>query len=157
MTALRRALHDRLPDYMTPAVFVVLDALPLTPNGKVDRRALPAPTDARPDLDTAYVAPRNSTERELADIWSEVLGVEGIGIYDDFLDLGGHCWPLHELCQDLPLARSIAVGAVCQKLSHCGIAEIFKTPSRHRSSTTDLPSATRWTYADFIRTQRLWF
>ena len=89
-TLLRRALQDRLPDYMSPAAFVVLDALPLTPTGKVDRRALPAPTDSRPELDTVYIAPRDSLERKLAAIWSEVLGVEGIGINDDFRDLGGH-------------------------------------------------------------------
>jgi non-ribosomal peptide synthase protein (TIGR01720 family) len=74
---------------MVPAAFVTLDALPLTPVGKVDRRALPAPDQARPDLESAYVAPRNDTEKILADIWTRILGVERVGIHDNFFELGG--------------------------------------------------------------------
>ena len=87
--ALRAHLKGRLPDYMVPAVFVALDALPLTPNGKVDRTALPAPGGARPTLAKAFVAPRTAIEHQLADIWCRLLGLDRVGIDDDFFELGG--------------------------------------------------------------------
>jgi amino acid adenylation domain-containing protein len=87
---LRSHLRSRLPDHMVPAAFVVLDKLPLTSNGKIDRRGLPAPDDSRPDLETHYVAPRTPIEQQLASIWAEMLGIEEIGIHDNFFALGGH-------------------------------------------------------------------
>ncbi len=86
---LRAFLQDQLPSFMTPASFVVLDSLPLTPNGKVDFHALPAPDDARPDLEQAYVAPSNDIEQILVKVWSGVLGVEQVGVHDNFFELGG--------------------------------------------------------------------
>nr|QEO74808.1 condensation domain-containing protein [uncultured bacterium] len=86
--ALRTALGETLPEYMIPTAWVVLDALPLTPNGKIDRRALPAPEAEHGASE--YVAPRNDTEALLAGIWADVLGVERIGVEDDFFDLGGN-------------------------------------------------------------------
>jgi amino acid adenylation domain-containing protein/non-ribosomal peptide synthase protein (TIGR01720 family) len=86
---LRSFLQEQLPDYMVPAAFVLLDALPLTPTGKVDRRALPAPDTARPELKEAFVAPRTPVEEKLAEIWTQVLGLERVGIYDNFFELGG--------------------------------------------------------------------
>ncbi|MBV9787617.1 MAG: amino acid adenylation domain-containing protein, partial [Chloroflexi bacterium] len=86
---LRRFLEPKLPEYMIPSAFVTLDALPLSPNGKVDRKALPAPDSARPELETAFVAPDNQIETRLAEIWKQVLGVEQVGIHDNFLELGG--------------------------------------------------------------------
>ena len=80
----------RLPDYMVPSAFVVLPALPLTANGKVDRRALPAADEHRPELASAFLPPRTETEAALARFWSEVLGVEQVGVHDNFFDLGGH-------------------------------------------------------------------
>ncbi|MGK5739887.1 non-ribosomal peptide synthetase/MFS transporter [Micromonospora sp. URMC 103] len=85
----KAALKATLPEYMVPAAFVTLDALPLSPNGKLDRRALPAPVVTR-EASVALVEPRDDTERLLAGIWSEVLGVATLGIDDDFFDLGGH-------------------------------------------------------------------
>jgi len=87
---LRSFVGAHLPDYMVPSAFVALDALPLTPNGKVDRRALPAPGNGRPELSDEYVAPETEVELILADLWSRVLGVETIGIHDSFFELGGH-------------------------------------------------------------------
>ncbi|MBV9787774.1 MAG: amino acid adenylation domain-containing protein, partial [Chloroflexi bacterium] len=87
---LRRHLQEHLPAHMIPAAFVVLDALPLTPNGKVDLRALPAPTDDRPELTPTYLAPRSGVERQIADVWQAALKLERVGIHDNFFDLGGH-------------------------------------------------------------------
>ena len=87
---LRNYLKQQLPDYMVPAVFVVLDALPVTTAGKVDRRALPAPPEMRPELEESFVAPRTPTEEMLASIWSVVLGLKQAGANDNFFDLGGH-------------------------------------------------------------------
>ncbi|MEG4045367.1 amino acid adenylation domain-containing protein [Microcoleus sp. Pol17_C1] len=87
---LRNFLQEKLPDYMMPDRFVMLESLPLTPNGKIDRRSLPAPDTSRPDLEEKYVAPRTPVEEILAGIWAEVLGIERVGIYDNFLELGGH-------------------------------------------------------------------
>jgi len=89
-TTLKRFLQDKLPNYMVPAVFVILDSLPLTPNGKVDRQNLPACDRSRPDLEETFIAPRNSTEATLFGIWAELLGLEQIGINDNFFNLGGH-------------------------------------------------------------------
>jgi amino acid adenylation domain-containing protein/FkbH-like protein len=89
-TQLREYLGQRLPDYMVPSVFVTLDAFPLTTNGKVDRRALPSPDQSRPELDNQFVAPKPGTEARLAEIWSELLGLEQVGRHDNFFELGGH-------------------------------------------------------------------
>ncbi|HEX5884096.1 MAG TPA: non-ribosomal peptide synthetase, partial [Pyrinomonadaceae bacterium] len=89
-SVLRNYLHERLPDYMVPAAWVTLDALPLTANGKVDRKALPAPDSQRPELSSAYIAPRSAIERDIAEVWQEVLGIENAGVNDNFFDLGGH-------------------------------------------------------------------
>ncbi len=87
---LRRYLAERLPDYMLPTSFMVLEAMPLTPSGKVDRRALPEPEAVRPELEGAYVAPSSSLEESLAGIFADVLGVDRVGVHDGFFDLGGH-------------------------------------------------------------------
>jgi amino acid adenylation domain-containing protein len=89
VTELREHLGRIIPEYMIPARFIFLTALPLTTNGKVDRRALPAPDDARPALEKNFTPPRNETERKLAGIWSEVLGVAQVGVLDNFFELGG--------------------------------------------------------------------
>ncbi|MCP4658587.1 MAG: amino acid adenylation domain-containing protein, partial [bacterium] len=86
---LRRFLGEKLPGYMVPAAFVLLDSFPLTPTGKVDRRALPAPERSRPELEEAFVAPRTPIEEALARIWSKVLSVERVGAHDNFFHLGG--------------------------------------------------------------------
>jgi amino acid adenylation domain-containing protein len=85
--ALRQALAAELPDYMVPSAFVVLNAFPLLPNGKVNRKALPEPEWHG---DKEYLPPRTPTEQTIAEIWTEVLNVQEIGIHDDFFELGGH-------------------------------------------------------------------
>ena len=87
---LRRYLGQRLPDYMVPAAFVFLDRLPLNRSGKVDRRALPDPGSARPELEQPYVAPATPIEKTVAELWSELLAIERIGAHDNLFELGGH-------------------------------------------------------------------
>jgi amino acid adenylation domain-containing protein len=87
---LRRFLAEKLPDYMIPSSFVVLDALPLTPSGKVDRRALPAPDGVRPELEETFAAPLTPIEQALAEIWCSLLKLERVGVHDNFFELGGH-------------------------------------------------------------------
>jgi len=87
---IRRALAEKLPDYMIPAVYVMMDNLPVIGIGKVDRRALPEPSNQDVQAPNEYVAPRDDTERVLCRVWSEVLGVERVGINDDFFAIGGH-------------------------------------------------------------------
>lgn len=90
VSQLRSFLKKKLPDYMIPSIFVFLEAFPLAPNGKVNRRALPAPSRARPELDTPFAPTRIPTEEALIQIWTEVLSVDQVGIHDNFLELGGH-------------------------------------------------------------------
>jgi aspartate racemase len=87
---LQSYLKKKLPEYMLPAVFVMLDSLPLTVNGKVDRQALPEPENVRPELDEGYVEPRTEMEALLVSIWQNLLRKEHVGVYDSFFDLGGH-------------------------------------------------------------------
>ncbi len=87
---LRRFLGAKLPDYMVPAQFVVLDAMPRTPNGKLNRRALPAPEPLRPELEGSFIAPRNPIEEAVARSWADVLRIEKVGVHDNFFELGGH-------------------------------------------------------------------
>ncbi|KAG9552390.1 hypothetical protein KCV01_g22899, partial [Aureobasidium melanogenum] len=89
VSGLREAMSQRLPDYMVPSAFVVLEALPLTPNGKLDRRGLPAPDDAA-YARGRYEAPQGEVEETIARIWQDLLGVENVGRRDNFFTLGGH-------------------------------------------------------------------
>ncbi|WP_406353992.1 amino acid adenylation domain-containing protein [Streptomyces sp. NBC_00658] len=123
---LRTALGERLPDHMIPAAYVVLDALPLSPNGKVDRKALPAP-DRSGGTSTAYVAPGNPQEERLVALWQRVLGVDRVGVRDNFFEIGGdsmHAVRIVGLAredgQDIPLQRlftSQTVEALAQWLA----------------------------------------
>ncbi|MES1243275.1 MAG: amino acid adenylation domain-containing protein [Acidobacteriota bacterium] len=86
---LRAFLAERLPEAMVPASFIPLDALPLTSNGKLDRRALPAPEEERPELEQAFVAPRTRVEETLANLWAQALRLDHVGVHDNFFELGG--------------------------------------------------------------------
>jgi amino acid adenylation domain-containing protein len=125
---LRRFLKQKLPDYMVPSAFVMLDALPLTPNGKVDRRALPVPDQSGQEPEETFVAPRDELELQLTKIWEKVLGKKPIGIRDNFFELGGHSLLAVRLFaqiektfgKDLPLATLFQAPTVEQ------IANIFR-------------------------------
>ncbi|SEN94353.1 amino acid adenylation domain-containing protein [Mucilaginibacter gossypiicola] len=87
----RASLKDSLPDYMVPDDFIVISSIPLTPNGKVDKKALIQNSAVAPtEIVNLYVAPRTDVEKMVADIWSEFLSIENIGVYDNFFELGGH-------------------------------------------------------------------
>jgi amino acid adenylation domain-containing protein/non-ribosomal peptide synthase protein (TIGR01720 family) len=86
---LRAFLNEKLPEYMVPTSFVFLERIPLTLNGKVDRNALPAPDHLQGDGDRVFTAPRTDVEKTLVEIWSNVLGLERVGVHDNFFDLGG--------------------------------------------------------------------
>jgi amino acid adenylation domain-containing protein len=86
---LRRFLKEKLPDYMVPSAFVIIDALPLAPSGKVDRRALPALEQVSREPDSTFVPPRDELEYQITEIWEKVLGIKHIGVRDDFFKLGG--------------------------------------------------------------------
>jgi len=90
VSSIRCALAERLPGFMIPSSYVWLDALPLNPNKKVDRRALADPDNSRPELDTPFIAARNPLEEQLVQIWADILGIDQVGIHDNFFDLGGH-------------------------------------------------------------------
>ncbi|OYE01727.1 non-ribosomal peptide synthetase [Nostoc sp. 'Peltigera membranacea cyanobiont' 232] len=105
----RSHIQQKLPNYMVPYAFVLLNALPLTPNGKVDRRALPAPDTATRSLATSFVSPRTPIEAKLVQIWSEVLGVERIGVKDNFFELGGHSLLATQIISRLPSAFGISL------------------------------------------------
>ncbi|WP_197287819.1 non-ribosomal peptide synthetase, partial [Streptomyces apocyni] len=117
-SGLRDALADGLPAYMIPRNFVLLDELPLTPQGKLDRRALPAPTGERPDLEVVFESARPGVEERLAGIWSQVLGVDRIGRHDNFFDLGGDSI---RSIQVLGQARALGMAFELQ--------DLFRTPT----------------------------
>jgi amino acid adenylation domain-containing protein len=90
ISKLKKFLSEKLPDYMIPSAFVMLDSLPLTPNGKVDKKALPEPPVVESVREKKVKAPRNLFEAQLVQIWESVLGKRPIGVDDNFFDLGGH-------------------------------------------------------------------
>ncbi len=122
---LRNFLKDRLPHYMVPATFVMLDALPLTPNGKVNRRALPKPDVTKLESEDTAIAPRNELELQLIKIWENVLKTQPISILDNFFELGGHSLLAVQLFseinkiigQDLPIATLFQAPTV-EELAH---------------------------------------
>jgi amino acid adenylation domain-containing protein len=87
---LRARLRASLPEYMVPAHFVILEQLPVMPNGKIDRKALPAPGYCPEELGGSYVAARSTLEKQIAEVWCEVLKIERVGVLDNFFELGGH-------------------------------------------------------------------
>ena len=118
-------LKEKLPEYMMPRAYVILESLPLTPNGKVDRRALPMP-DTISFNNQDYVPPRSQVEELLAQIWAKVLGKEQVGIHDNFFELGGHSLLATQLTSrirdtfqiDLPV-RNLFEAPTVEQLARC--------------------------------------
>jgi aryl carrier-like protein len=122
--ALRRHVSERLPDYMVPAAYVRLERLPLTPNGKLDRKALPSPA-GEAFAHRGYEAPVGEVERALAEVWSEVLGVERVGRWDDFFALGGHSLLIMRLVERMRRRDlHVEVGALFTTPTIAGLAGV---------------------------------
>ncbi|WP_164003067.1 condensation domain-containing protein, partial [Pyxidicoccus caerfyrddinensis] len=159
-SVLRTHLKQRLPEYMVPSAYVVLDALPLTPNGKVDRKALPTPDAHAPKPET-FEPPRTETEQKLAAIFAEVLNVEQVGLHGDFFELGGHSLLATQLVSrvrevfqvELPLRdvfEASTVEKLALKLDGAGAGAEVKAPPLVRvSRDRALPLS--------FAQQRLWF
>ncbi|MDP9131395.1 MAG: non-ribosomal peptide synthetase [Candidatus Binatota bacterium] len=124
ITKLRQILARTLPDYMIPSSFVSMAALPQTPNGKTDRLRLPPPARNRPDLDNPFVPPGTATETELSTIWSDVLGIDQLGINDNFFELGG----------DSLLATRIVTLVLKKFRADLPIRTLFDTPTIARQA-----------------------
>ncbi|KRA75174.1 hypothetical protein ASD78_09205 [Lysobacter sp. Root667] len=124
---LRAFARQRLPEYMLPSAFVRLSEYPLTPNGKVDRKALPAPDAGAVETAATYVSPRNGEEETLARLWADVLGLERVGIHDDFFDLGGHSLLATQLVSRVQKAfgGEIALRSLFEAPTVAGFAELL--------------------------------
>jgi amino acid adenylation domain-containing protein len=120
-SALRRFLLMRLPEYMAPSFFVPMPVLPLTPSGKVDRRSLPEPQLARPDLDNVYTPAQSETEAVLTSIWQSVLRLERVGVHDNFFELGGHSLRVTQMISQLQERTGRTIS----------IVEAFQHPTIH--------------------------
>jgi amino acid adenylation domain-containing protein/thioester reductase-like protein len=141
---LRSFLKEKLPEYMVPSAFVMLDSLPLTPNRKVDRKALPAPTPMRSLInEETYIAPSTPVEEQLAQIWKQVLRIEQVGIHDNFFDLGGHSLLTAQLLSqirttfevELPLIALFEAPTIAQ------LANTITVSLENQSSSTPKPIA----------------
>ncbi|HKQ36784.1 MAG TPA: amino acid adenylation domain-containing protein, partial [Verrucomicrobiae bacterium] len=106
---LARFLREKLPEYMVPAALVALESFPLTANGKIDRAALPAPEFARPDLEEPFVPPANEREQKIAALWCDVLGLDRVGVRDNFFHLGGHSLQVMQIISRMECELSVAV------------------------------------------------
>ncbi|BAY23196.1 non-ribosomal peptide synthase [Calothrix sp. NIES-2100] len=134
ISELRQFLKERLPEYMVPSAFVMLDTLPLTPNGKIDRRALPAP-ESRPELAVNFVAPRTPQEEKLAAIWADVLRLQQVGIHDNFFEIGGDSILSLQI-----IARANQAGIqlnIKQLFQHQTIAELAAVANTTQSITAE--------------------
>ncbi|HEY9456248.1 MAG TPA: MupA/Atu3671 family FMN-dependent luciferase-like monooxygenase, partial [Bradyrhizobium sp.] len=110
--ALRQYLRDTLPEYMVPSAFVPLEALPLTPNGKLDRQALPSPDGARQETATPFEAPATEVERKLAGIFRQLLGLNEIGVDDNFFDLGANSLMMVQVVEKIRAELGIKMSLV---------------------------------------------
>jgi amino acid adenylation domain-containing protein len=161
VSELRRWLRERLPEYMTPAAFVLMEGLPLTPNGKLDRKALPAP-DFNTFGEEFFTAPRTQIEEVLSGIWANVLGVEKLSIHDNFFELGGHSLMAtrlisrvrNELQVEVPLSKLFESPTVARLAE--SVAEVMRdgqgvmyTPIEPAPRDEHLPLS--------FAQQRLWF
>ena len=131
---LRHYLRERLPDYMLPAAFVILDEMPLTPNGKVNRRALPEPELSRPQLATALVMPQSDTEKAIAKVWQDLLRLEVVGVNDNFFELGGNSLLLTQVHQKLATLLNDASLSIVTLFQYPTIAALAESCDRPQGS-----------------------
>ncbi|MBR8837459.1 MAG: amino acid adenylation domain-containing protein [Stigonema ocellatum SAG 48.90 = DSM 106950] len=147
---LRQFLLKKLPEYMVPTAIMFLEKLPLTPSGKVDRRALPAPNLVRQQVAETFVAPRNELEQQLTNIWQEVLGIQPIGVQDNFFDLGGHSLLAlsvfaqieQKLGENLPLVTLFQAPTIEQLVNIIGQKSDNVEPKKSKMGIEDVTSLT---------------
>jgi amino acid adenylation domain-containing protein len=159
VTHLRGYLKEKLPEYMIPTAFIVLDALPLTTHNKIDYRALPAPDSSRPNLEEAFVAPRTPTEQVLVDIWSEILGTKEIGVHDNFFDLGGRSLTATQLMSRMSKALHVelALQNIFDAPTVATLAEVVER-TRLETGNAPIPRAPREPLMPLsFAQQRIWF
>ena len=159
VAGLRDFLSTRLPEYMMPSAFVFMDNLPLTNNGKVDRNALPAPEQSRPNLEQEFLAPRDETETSLARIWAEVLGIDRIGVLDNFFELGGHSLLATQVCARLRelFQANVALQDFFSLPTVAGLATLI-TKADQQTTLRTIDHQTNTTAARLSSgQQRLWF
>jgi hypothetical protein len=149
---LSRFLQEKLPEYMVPTAFVMLEALPLTANGKVNRQALPAPGQLHPATEADYVAPRTDVERTIVAIWQEVLQVDKVGIHDNFFDLGGNSLlmvQVHNRLREVFQRETLLV----QMFQHPTVSALagYVSQSQDRPSVLQQGAARGAARRDFIR------
>jgi acyl carrier protein len=138
---LRVFLTERLPGYMIPSAFVLLDRLPLMPSGKVDRKALPAPEKVNEVTAGAHVPPRTPLERMVAEMWKEILRAERVGLNDNFFELGGHSLLatqfISRLRQELQIDFPLSSLFESPTVSKCALAIAQKQAEQGNSEETD--------------------
>jgi amino acid adenylation domain-containing protein/thioester reductase-like protein len=155
---LRTFLKQKLPNYMVPSAFVCLESLPLTLNGKVDRRSLPIPASTRPILDVAYIPPETPIASQLVEIWSQVLGVDQIGIQDNFFELGGHSLLTTQMITLVEQAFQVEVPLLSffQAPTVAGVERVIKTAQCLNNSAVRSDSVTEsMTFADLDKEANL--
>jgi amino acid adenylation domain-containing protein len=137
VAGLREGLKAALPDHMVPTAFVLLETMPLTPSGKLDRRALPAPGEGRPELGADFAAPRTPVEEVLAGIFAEVLRLDRVGVDDDFFVLGGHSLLVGQVVTRVrqALRVELPMGDLFRRPTVAGLAELIEKAE----TGTDLP------------------
>ena len=142
---LRHFLKQKLPEYMLPSAFVFLEALPLTSNGKVDRRALPAPENLRPELTTNYQAPHSEVEKTIAKVWKQVLQLEKVGIDDNFFDLGGNSLLVVQVNNKLReiLNRDLSVVEIFQNPTIKSLAQHLSQKSSAQTTFKEISDRTQ--------------
>ncbi|MEH2211066.1 amino acid adenylation domain-containing protein [Nostoc sp.] len=158
---LQQFLKQKLPEYMLPSAIVHLEALPLTANGKVDRRALPAFETTRPDLAGELVAPRTPIQEIFVGIWSEILGLQQVGVDDNFFELGGHSLLATQLFSRLRNTFSVELPlrSLFEAPTVAGLAERIETACRTqlRLQAPPLLPVDRDQYQLSFAQARLWF
>lgn len=132
IAGLRKHLEEALPKFMLPSFFVALPSFPLNPNGKIDKKLLPLPELRSTRMKAEHVAPRNAVEKTLAAIWSKALGVEDLGIHDNFFDLGGHSLiGIQVLTQvEQQLGRKLALNSLFQAPTVALFAKLLQTEEK---------------------------
>lgn len=159
---LRRFLSAKLPEHMIPSAFVVLASLPLTTNGKVDRRALPAPDHVRPELEEVFTVPRTPIEQAVAGIWEVLLGLEQVGVKDNFFHLGGDSLLATQVISQVCSLFKVDVALLClfESPTIAALAENIETALR-RGQRSDTPAITPALRPEKVplsfAQQRLWF